>query len=84
MRVWLGALPLVLALALAMLPTWRVVQGRLTPARALGLWISAAGFGLLALGAFALDGADLQAALWSGVVLLAVGNLVQRRMMRGD
>lgn len=84
MRVWLGILPLVLALALVILPTWRVTQGRLTPARALGLWISATGFGLFAVGAFALEGADLRAALWSGVVLLAVGNLVQRRMMRGD
>jgi hypothetical protein len=82
MRLWLGIFPLALALALAALPVWRITQGRLTLRGALGLWISAAGFGLLALAAFALEGADLQTAVWSGVVLLAVGNLVQRRLTR--
>jgi hypothetical protein len=81
-RLWLGILPLALALALITLPLWRIAQGRLTPRAALGLWISGAGFGLLALAAFALEGVDLRTALWSGIVLLAVGNLVQRRITR--
>jgi hypothetical protein len=83
-RLWLGLLPLLLGSALVVLPAWRIAQGRLTVRGALGLWISAAGFGLLAFAALRLDGGALQGALWMGIVLLGAGNLVQRRVAAGS
>ena len=66
------------SLALLVLPTVRVLQGRLDPRAVLGLWISGAGFGLLAAAGLVLEGDDAQTAVLLGVTGAIVGWLVQR------
>jgi hypothetical protein len=75
----LGSIAAIFALLLLGLPTLRVAQGRLTPRAALGLWISGAGFLLLALAAFVLAGDVALSATLAGVALAVTGNVVQRR-----
>jgi hypothetical protein len=75
----IGAIAAVFALLLLTLPTLRVVQGHLTPRQAMGLWISGAGFLLLALGALVLVGDAGRHATLAGVVAAVIGNIVQRR-----
>jgi hypothetical protein len=75
----LGSIAAMFAFLLLVLPTLRVVQGRLAPRAALGLWIAGAGFLLLALAAFVLAGDTALAATLAGVALAVTGNIVQRR-----
>jgi hypothetical protein len=78
----LGAMAALFALVLLLLPTMRVAQGRLQPEQALGLWISGAGFLLLALAALVLSGDVAMMATLVGVVAAVAGNIVQRRATR--
>lgn len=81
---FLGVLAAVFALALLVLPTLRVLQGRLAPRFAVGLWISGGGFLLLTLAAFVLEGDAAQLAVLVGVVAAIAGNVVQRRIGAAD
>ena len=76
---FLGVIAAVFALALLVLPTVRVLQGRLAPRFAAGLWIAGSGFLLLALAAFALRGDAAQLAVLVGVIAAVAGNVIQRR-----
>jgi hypothetical protein len=76
----LGAIAAIFALMLLVLPTVRVAQGVLTVRAALGLWVSGAGFLLLALAAFVLAGDAALIATLAGVAAAVAGNIVQRRM----
>jgi hypothetical protein len=76
----LGAIAAIFALLLLGLPSIRVAQGALTVRAALGLWISGAGFLLLALAAFVLAGDAALVATLAGVAAAVAGNIVQRRM----
>lgn len=78
----MGGLAGVFALALLVLPAVRVAQGRLDARDAAGLWVSGAGFALLAAAALALEGAAAHGAVVSGVVLAVIGNVAQRRRAR--
>lgn len=73
-----AALAAVFALALLVLPTVRVLQGRLHPRSVMGLWMSGAGFGLLALAGLVLEGDAAQTAVLVGVVATILGWLSQR------
>jgi hypothetical protein len=75
----LGGLAGLFALALVVLPALRVAQGHLTAAGAAGLWVSGAGFALLAAAALLLSDAAAHGAILAGVVLAVVGNVIQRR-----
>lgn len=78
----LGALAVVFAAALLVLPGIRVLQGTLSPRRAVGLWIAGAGFALLAAAALVVDRDARPAVVVAGVVTAVVGNIVQRRNTR--
>lgn len=78
----LGAIAGVFALALLALPTLRVLQGRLTPHLATGLWLAGAGFLLLALAALVLTGDNARLATVAGVTATVTGNILQRRRAR--
>jgi hypothetical protein len=78
----LGGMAAVFALVLLVMPTMRVAQGRLQPDQALGLWISGAGFLLLALAALVLAGDAAMIATLVGVAAAVAGNIVQRRATR--
>lgn len=80
----LGSLAAVFALLLLVLPTMRVLQGRLQAQQAVGLWISGAGFLLLSLAALILAGAAARNATLAGVAATVAGNLVQRRATRSS
>jgi hypothetical protein len=67
------------AALLIVLPTARVAQGRLKPRQAIGLWISALGFALLAAAALLLDTDAAPPAVLAGVVITVIGNVIQRR-----
>ena len=83
-RFILGALALLFAVLLIILPGIRVAQGHLPPRRAIGLWISGAGFSFLAAAALALEGGgEVESAIFIGVVLAFVGSLVQGRLGKG-
>ncbi|HSJ23823.1 MAG TPA: hypothetical protein VK929_03995 [Longimicrobiales bacterium] len=75
----LGVVAGVFALLLLVLPTLRVMQGRLSPHMALGLWVSGAGFLLLALAALVLSGDDARTATLLGVAAAVAGNVIQRK-----
>jgi drug/metabolite transporter (DMT)-like permease len=79
---FLGALAAVFAVALLVLPTLRVLQGRLSPDHALGLWIAGAGFLLLSLAALVLSGDAALIAALAGVAAAVAGNVLQRRTTR--
>lgn len=81
---FLGVIAAVFAIALLGLPTLRVAQGRLAARHAAGLWISGGGFLLLALAAFALEGAAAQTAVLVGVIAAVAGNVIQRRSGNSD
>jgi drug/metabolite transporter (DMT)-like permease len=73
------------AAGLLVLPTIRVMQGRLAPRQAVGLWVSGAGFLLLALAGLVLRPAEGRTAVLLGVTAAVVGNIIQRRNARtGD
>lgn len=78
----LGGIAAVFALLLLVLPTLRVTQGRLVARDALGLWISGAGFLLLALAAFVLTGDAAFIATLAGIVIAVAGNIIQRRVTK--
>lgn len=78
----LGVLAGLFALALLLLPAWRILQGRLPVRQAQGLWIAGAGFALLAAAAL-LPNTDTTALILPGVALTVAGNIVQRRNSRG-
>jgi hypothetical protein len=78
----LGGIAAVFALLLLMLPAVRVAQGRLSVRNALGLWISGAGFLLLAVAALVLAGDAAMIATLVGVAAAVAGNIVQRRAVR--
>jgi hypothetical protein len=78
----LGALAGAFALLLLVLPAVRVAQGRLTTTQAMGLWISGAGFAMLAMAALVVEGDAVGAAILIGVTATVVGNIVQRRANR--
>jgi hypothetical protein len=78
----LGGIAAVFALLLLMLPAVRVAQGRLSARNALGLWISGAGFLLLAVAALVLAGDAAMIATLVGVAAAVAGNIVQRRAVR--
>jgi hypothetical protein len=80
--VLLGAMAALFALVLLLLPTMRVAQGRLQPEQAHGLWISGAGFLLLALAALVLTGDAAMIAALVGVIAAVAGNVLQRRAKR--
>lgn len=73
-----AVLAAVFALALLVLPTVRVLQGRLSPRSVAGLWLSGTGFALLALAGLVLEGDEAQTAVIVGIVATIVGWLVQR------
>jgi hypothetical protein len=73
----LGVIALTFAALLLVLPAIRVGQGRLPARRAVGLWISGAGFAFLAAAALVLRGAELEAAIFAGVALTVIGFMVQ-------
>jgi len=73
-----GGFAAVLGFLLLTLPTLRVLQGTLPAGKAVGLWISGVGFGLLAGAAFLLTGPSSANAILLGVVLAVLGNVVQR------
>jgi hypothetical protein len=75
---FLGAVALLFAAALLVMPSMRVLQGRLTPYHATGLWLSGTGFLLLALAALVLPVEMARHATLVGVALAVVGNIVQR------
>jgi hypothetical protein len=77
--ILLGGLAALFAGMLLIMPTIRVAQGRLSPYLALGLWISGAGFLLLALAALVLAGDAARTATLVGVTAAITGNIVQRR-----
>jgi hypothetical protein len=70
------------AALLLLLPTVRVVQGKLAPRQALGLWVSGVGFLLLALAGLVLRPAEGRTAVLLGVIAAVVGNILQRRNAR--
>lgn len=75
----LSALAGLFAGLLLVLPTVRVAQGKLAPRQALGLWISGAGFLLLALAGLVLRPAEGRTAILLGVTAAVIGNIIQRR-----
>lgn len=75
----LGILAAVFAALLLVFPAVRVAQGRLPVRRAAGLWISGAGFLLLASAALVLRGEAVGRALLAGIAATVIGNIVQRR-----
>jgi hypothetical protein len=75
----LGFIAAVFATLLLVLPTVRVLQGRLPARLAVGLWISGAGFLLLAVAALALSGDAALLATLAGVSSAVAGNILQRR-----
>ncbi|CAN5855628.1 hypothetical protein BH23GEM9_BH23GEM9_35190 [soil metagenome] len=75
----LGTMAAVFALLLLVLPTVRVAQDRLSPRRAVGLWMAGAGFLLLALAALVLTGDAARNATLAGVAAAVIGNIIQRR-----
>jgi hypothetical protein len=77
----MGALAGLFALALLALPSVRVARGKLPAGEAVGLWVSGAGFALLAAAALVLGGSAANGAVLGGVVLAVVGNIVQRRVV---
>jgi hypothetical protein len=79
---FLGTMAAVFAASLLVLPTLRVLQGRLAPADAAGLWIAGAGFLLLALAALVLSGDAALVAALVGVAAAVAGNVLQRRRTR--
>ncbi|CAN5658885.1 hypothetical protein BH23GEM10_BH23GEM10_15800 [soil metagenome] len=81
MRLVAGAFAAAFALALMVLPLIRVRQRRLPARHAVGLWMAAAGFMLLAFAAFGVLGAAAPATVLGGAVLAIVGNVVQRRLL---
>jgi hypothetical protein len=80
---FLGYLAAVFALLLLGMPTYRVIEGRLPVHLAVGLWISGAGFLLLALAALVLEGDAAFRATLVGVGAAVAGNIVQRRRTQG-
>jgi hypothetical protein len=72
----LGVLSGLFALALIILPTIRILQGRLEARKSIGLWISVVGFAWLCVAAFAGGEAGAQAAS-VGIVSTVVGSIVQ-------
>lgn len=80
----LGVLAAIFAVLLIALPAVRVAQGRLPVRQAVGLWISGAGFLLLALAALVLRGDAVPRALFAGVIAAVAGNIVQRRTTRQE
>jgi len=82
-RTILGAVALVFAGLLLVLPAVRVSQGRLEARRAVGLWISGAAFLWLAAVAFFVRGSALGPATFAGVMGAVIGNVVQRRSTGG-
>ncbi len=80
----MGGLAALFALMLIVLPTLRVARGYLPVRGAAGLWISGAGFALLAAAALVLDGDAASPAILVGVTLAVVGNIVQRRATRPE
>jgi hypothetical protein len=79
----LGVLSGLFSLALLVLPTMRVLQGRLEVRRSIGLWIAGVGFGWLAVAAF-VEGEAAAQAVSLGFVATAVGSIVQNAATRGD
>jgi drug/metabolite transporter (DMT)-like permease len=77
---FLGTIAAMFAVLLLLLPTVRVAQGRLTPRTAAGLWISGAGFLLLAVAALHLTGDAALVTALAGVAATVAGNIVQRRI----
>lgn len=75
----MGVAAALFASALVVLPTVRVLQGRLPARQAMGLWIAAVGFALLASAALLLDRDTAPAAVVAGVITTVIGNFVQRR-----
>jgi multidrug transporter EmrE-like cation transporter len=78
----LGALAGLFGALLIVLPALRVARGELEARRAIGLWISGAGFVLLALAAFVLRGEAAHAAVLAGVTAAVAGNIVQRHLTK--
>jgi hypothetical protein len=78
----LGGVAAFFALALLVLPAARVAQGAIPLRNALGLWVSAVGFGLLAAAALLLSGPAANRAVLAGVVVAVVGSVIQRRSTR--
>jgi hypothetical protein len=79
----LGTIAAAFAVMLLVLPTVRVLQGGLAPRMATGLWISGAGFLLLAAAALVLDGEDAASVTLIGIGLAVAGNIIQRRRTKG-
>jgi len=79
----LGTIAGIFAFMLLVLPTVRVLQGALEPRMATGLWLSGAGFLLLALAALVLEGDDAATLTLVGIGLAVAGNIVQRRRTKG-
>lgn len=79
---FLGVFAAAFAGVLLLLPALRVAQGRLPAHLATGLWISGAGFLLLALAALVLRGGLATAAVLAGVTCAVAGNIIQRRRTR--
>jgi multidrug transporter EmrE-like cation transporter len=80
----LGTIAALFAALLLVLPALRVAQQRLALRHAVGLWISGAGFLMLALAALVLRGGTIRIALLTGIVLAVAGNIMQRHLTRPE
>jgi hypothetical protein len=78
----LGVIAATFAALLLVLPTARVLEGRMPVAQAAGLWVAGAGFLLLALAALVLSGDAALLAALLGVAATVAGNIIQRRNTR--
>lgn len=82
LRTAFGVLSGVFALLLLGAPLARVAQQRLSLRRAVGLWISGAGFAFLSAAALVLEGGRAQNAVVLGVVVTGAGAVVQAALGR--